>query len=54
MGVAAGIIRVGKIPGEENLADAFTKILSVLKWDYLFGIGLIRKVRRFKNRDLNE
>ena len=35
--VAAGIIRVGKIPGEENLADAFTKRLSVVKRDYLFG-----------------
>ena len=35
--VAAGIIRVGKIHGDENLADAFTKRLPVIKRDYLFG-----------------
>ena len=35
--VAAVIIRVGKIPGEENMADAFTKRLPVVKRDYLFG-----------------
>ena len=35
--VAAGIIRVGKVPGEENLADAFTKRLPVVKREYLFG-----------------
>ena len=28
--VAAGIIREGKIPGEENIADAFTKRLSAV------------------------
>ena len=35
--VAAGIIRVGKISGEENIADAFTERLPVAKRDYLFG-----------------
>ena len=35
--VAAGIIRVGKVDSEENLADAFTKRLPATKRDYLFG-----------------
>ena len=35
--VAAGIIRVGWIDGKENLADAFTKVLSILVREYLFG-----------------
>ena len=35
--VAAGIIRVGKIHSNENLADAFTKRLPVIKREYLFG-----------------
>lgn len=35
--VAAGIIRVGKIHKDDNLADAFTKRLSANKRDYLFG-----------------
>ena len=35
--VAAGIITIGKIEGEENLADAFTKQLTVRKREYLFG-----------------
>ena len=35
--VAAGVIRVGKIHKNENLADAFTKRLSASKRDYLFG-----------------
>ncbi len=36
-GVAAGVIRVGKIDKDENLADAFTKRLSANKRGYLFG-----------------
>ncbi len=35
--VVAGSIRVGKIHRDENLADAFTKRLSAIKSDYLFG-----------------
>ena len=35
--VAAGIIRVGKIYKDDNLADAFTKRLSANKREYLFG-----------------
>ena len=35
--VAAGVLRVGKVDTEENLADAMTKILSAAKRDYLFG-----------------
>ena len=35
--VAAGIMRVGKVHKDENLADAFTKRLSATKHDYLFG-----------------
>ena len=35
--VAAGIIRVGKVDSDENLADAFTKQLTVRKREYLFG-----------------
>ena len=35
--VAASIIRLGWIPSEENLADAFTKILSAVVRDYLYG-----------------
>ena len=35
--VAAGIIRVGKIHKDDNLADALTKRLSANKRDYLFG-----------------
>ena len=34
--VAAGIIRVGKVHKDENLADVFTKRLSATKRDYLF------------------
>ena len=36
-GVAAGIIRVGKIAGEYNLADAMTKRLTVQRRSTLFG-----------------
>ena len=35
--VAAGIIRVGKVHKDDNLADAFTKRLSANKREYLFG-----------------
>ena len=35
--VAAGIIRVGWIDGKENLADVYTKVLSVGDLEYLFG-----------------
>ena len=35
--VAADIIQVGKVHTDDNLADAFTKMLTVLKHDYLFG-----------------
>ena len=35
--VAASIIRLGWIASEENLADAFTKKLSVVVRDYLYG-----------------
>ena len=35
--VAAGIIRVGKVHKDDNLADALTKRLSANKRDYLFG-----------------
>ena len=35
--VAAGIIRVGKVESNENLADTFTKRLPAIKRDYLFG-----------------
>ena len=35
--VAAGIIRVGKVHKDDNLADAFTKRLSATKREYLFG-----------------
>lgn len=35
--VAAGAIRVGKIGTDENIADAFTKRLSIDKRKYLFG-----------------
>ena len=35
--VAAGIVRVGKVDSDENLADAFTKRLPAIKRDYLFG-----------------
>ena len=35
--VAVGMIGVGNVPGEENIADAFTKRLPVAKRDYLFG-----------------
>ena len=35
--VAAGVIRVGKVYKDDNLAYAFTKRLSVSKRDYLFG-----------------
>jgi hypothetical protein len=35
--VAAGIMRVGKILGDHNLADAMTKRLSAARRDYLFG-----------------
>ena len=35
--VAAGIIRVGKVDGVENLADPLTKTLTVRKREYLFG-----------------
>ena len=34
---AAGIIRVGKVHKDDNLADAFPKRLSANKRDYLFG-----------------
>ena len=37
LAVAAGIIRVGKVHKDENLADAFRKRLSAVKRDYLFG-----------------
>ena len=36
-GVAASIIRVGKIDGDYNLADAMTKRLTVQKRNSLFG-----------------
>ena len=36
-GVAAGIITVGWIAGNENFADIFTKHLSDTVQDYLFG-----------------
>ena len=35
--VAAGIMKVGKILGDYNLADAFTKRLTAHKRDQLFG-----------------
>lgn len=35
--VAAGIIKVGWLPSGENLGDAFTKRLSKVSRDYLFG-----------------
>ena len=35
--VAAGIIRVGKIHKDDNIADAFTKRLSANKREFLFG-----------------
>ena len=35
--VAAGIVRVGWINTNENLADAMTKRLPAIKRDYLFG-----------------
>ena len=35
--VAAGIIRVGWVESDNNLADAFTKILTVAKRNHLFG-----------------
>ena len=36
-GVAASIVRVGKIDGDYNLADAMTKRLTVQKRNSLFG-----------------
>ena len=35
--VAAGIITLVWISGNDNLADVFTKCLSETVWDYLFG-----------------
>ena len=35
--VAAGIVRIGWISTDENLADAMTKRLPAIKRDYLFG-----------------
>ena len=35
--VAAGIIRVGKVYKDDILADVFTKMLSAVKREYLFG-----------------
>ena len=35
--VAAGMIRVGKVYKDDNLADAFTKRLPAIKREYLFG-----------------
>ena len=35
--VVAGIIRVGKVHKDDNLADAFTKRLPAIKREYLFG-----------------
>ena len=35
--VAAGVVRIGWINTNENLADAMTKRLPAIKCDYLFG-----------------
>ena len=35
--VAVGIIRVGKVHKDDNLADAFTKRVPEIKREYLFG-----------------
>ena len=35
--VAAGVLRVGKIHTDDNIADAYTKKLTVAKRNYLFG-----------------